>query len=262
MSYVWNASKYKSSSKLQKNVGEELLKYVQISEGDYILDAGCGVGNFTVKIASKAPKGHVIGIDSSASMINKCIEATENTDISNVEFINISLVDISYVNKFNIIFSNSVLHWVKDIEGALHAFSKALKPGGHIALQFPLLNESHPLIYLTNRVIEKLELNDYYDNWDNPWYVTDEEKFKSNLNNAGFNNVKVSKKESSFRFDSVKEAYDFFDSVGLKLFLDNLPEEKKSLFVKEFNKYLQESSVDRKIEFNFERIFAFADKSK
>lgn len=259
--HKWNASKYKSLSNLQKNVGQELMNYVEISENDCILDAGCGVGNFTFEIAGKAKKGSVIGIDSSASMIDKCIEALNGSNISNVEFINMNLTDIPYLNKFDIIFSNSVLHWVKNIEADLSAFSKALKANGHIALQFPLLNKCHPLINITESVIEKLELSHYYKNWDYPWYVPDEENFKYLLDKMGFYNISILKKKSDFRFNGVREAYDFFDSVGLRLFLDNLPEEKKTLFIREFTDNLQNRCIDNTIELNFERIFVFADKN-
>ena len=262
MSYIWNASKYKSASNLQANIGQELLNYIQISEDDCILDAGCGIGNFTMEIASIAQKGYVVGIDSSASMINKCIETMGEVDIRNVEFINMSLTDIIYENKFDIIFSNSVLHWIKDIEKALNAFSRALKPSGYMAVQFPLLNLSHPLIYFTNKVINNLNLNEYYKAWDNPWYAPEEEDFKLLLVSQGFNNINICKKQSFFKFNSVKEAYEFFDSIGLQLFLSNLNQEKRDLFIEEFIKSLQEVSTEDYIELKFERIFAFATKNK
>ncbi|KJZ85076.1 hypothetical protein ClosIBUN22A_CONTIG80g01839 [Clostridium sp. IBUN22A] len=89
-----------------------MLNYIQISEDDCILDAGCGIGNFTMEIASIAQKGYVVGIDSSASMINKCIETMGEVDIRNVEFINMSLTLVQCCNviHFKLLFFDCILY--------------------------------------------------------------------------------------------------------------------------------------------------------
>ncbi|MDU7441400.1 MAG: hypothetical protein E7L05_12730, partial [Clostridium sp.] len=90
----------------------------------------------------------------------------------------------------------------------------------------------------------------------------EEEDFKLLLVSQGFNNINICKKQSFFKFNSVKEAYEFFDSIGLQLFLSNLNQEKRDLFIEEFIKSLQEVSSEDYIELKFERIFAFATKNK
>lgn len=262
MTFAWDAAKYRSSSNLQKIIGHELLDNIQIKKTDCILDAGCGVGDLTLEIACKAEKGYVIGIDSSDSMIEKCIETAQENNIKNVNFLTLSVTDIIFEDKFDIIFSNSVLHWVKEIGKTLNVFLKALKPGGFIALQFPLLNSSHPLVYITRIVIDTLDLHEFYRMWEFPWYVTTEEEFRSLMINMNYCNIKIYKKETTFKFNSVEKAYEFFELIGLNIYLNKLSQDRIELFKEEFIRNIQSLSIEECVELKFERIFAFARRNK
>lgn len=69
MEFNWSALKYSFSNKIQAEIGCMLIEGMGIKDHNKILDAGCGVGNITFKIAEKAKNGKVIGIDYSSSMI-------------------------------------------------------------------------------------------------------------------------------------------------------------------------------------------------
>jgi len=183
-------------------------------------------------------------------------------DSKNVEFHNVSLTDIPYESQFDVIFSNSVLHCVKEIQKALRALYKALKPSGYLAVQFPLLNPAHPLVCFANQAIDSLKLQRAFETWEFPWYTTTEEDFKTLMTDMGFYHVEVVKKESCFQFHSVSEAYTFFDAVGLKLYLDELPREKTALFISEFNRNIEALWTGESVKLKFERIFALGAKNK
>ena len=256
MSFLWDGEMYSNVSDIQATIGNELLSKTKISESDFVLDAGCGAGNITIEIAEKASQGHIIGIDSSVSMIEKCQEMILKRNIRNVEFFVSDITEISYDSTFDLIFSNSVFHWIKESKKALELLLKALKPDGTISIQFPLLNENHPLINYTNRVIEKLNFNDVYSNWSFPWYVPAKHDYETLLAEVGFRDIVIEEVKRTYKFDSASHLCAFFDSVGLQIYLDILQNEQVELFRKTLIMLVTESSL----EFSFERLFAFGKK--
>ncbi len=71
MKFNWDSNKYTKISDLQEKVGNELIEKLNLKEDYRVLDAGCGIGNITFKVAEIVKNGHVLGIDSSSSMIKK-----------------------------------------------------------------------------------------------------------------------------------------------------------------------------------------------
>ncbi len=84
MKYDWNSNKYTTISELQEKVSNELIEQLSFNENDHVLDAGCGIGNITFKVAKTVKSGHILGIDSSLSMIKRCNENLNATNTSNV----------------------------------------------------------------------------------------------------------------------------------------------------------------------------------
>ena len=259
MRFEWDSSKYISSSGLQTAMGKKLINTLPIRNNEDILDIGCGTGNLTIKMAGIVNNGYVTGIDSSPLMIKKAKEMAESIGVINIQFLVMDAGDINFSRQFDIVFSNSAIHWVKESEKLLKSIRVALKQRGHIGLQFPLLNSSHPLIAIASEVIKSLKLEDYYNSWDFPWFVPALEEYKALLRNLGFKDINIQQIENSFKFKSAAAAFDFFESVGFVLFLEPLPSEMKILFREEFMKTLKELASNNGLEFTFQRLFAFAN---
>jgi trans-aconitate 2-methyltransferase len=66
----WNASEYALISGLQKAMAEEVLVLLDVEGFERILDVGCGDGKITAEVATRVPRGAVVGVDSSKDMIN------------------------------------------------------------------------------------------------------------------------------------------------------------------------------------------------
>src|SRR5260370_36046982 len=75
-----------------------------------ILDLGCGDGEHSGRLALRVPKGFVLGIDSSLSMISAALTCARTNLAFRLQDIN----QLDYEQEFDVIFSNSALHWVKE----------------------------------------------------------------------------------------------------------------------------------------------------
>lgn len=253
--FEWDSTKYSTISGLQAEVGHMLMKALDLQPYERILDLGCGTGNLTVELASQCNQGFVLGIDASASMIGQA--RTRSTGLVNVEFCVQDAKRIQFQQEFDVVFSNSALHWLLESDKVLTAIHKALRPGGRIGLQFPLLNDRHPLIAFTRQVIQTLGFERYYQGWKFPWFVTTADDYTKSLYNSGYQNVTVELIQTAFRFESPAQAYDFFDAVGLGLYLVPLAEEQAQRFKQELYRALEQTNTLNGISFRFERLFAF-----
>ena len=66
----WNPEDYHHNSSVQLSWARELITKLDLKGDERILDIGCGDGKITASIASTAPNGSVLGIDSSHEMIS------------------------------------------------------------------------------------------------------------------------------------------------------------------------------------------------
>lgn len=100
-------------------------------DGRY-LDVGCGNG-YTVRWAAvRMPDGRAVGLDVSSQMIARA--RSLSADYPNVEFIESPFPPPGLRGRsFDAIFSMEVFYYFPDIEAALGAVLKLLKPGGTFA---------------------------------------------------------------------------------------------------------------------------------
>jgi SAM-dependent methyltransferase len=100
-------------------------------DGRY-LDVGCGNG-YTVRwAAERMPAGRAVGLDVSSQMIARA--QSLSADYSNAEFIESPFPAPGLSDgSFDVIFSMEVFYYFPDIDAALEAVAKLLKPGGTFA---------------------------------------------------------------------------------------------------------------------------------
>lgn len=131
---VWDAADYSVSSSAQLDWGRQLLEKLELSGSEDVLDIGCGDGKLTAMIAERVPRGNVIGIDSSESMIDHASEKHAN-GADNLSFQQVDARELSFEDRFDAVFSNAALHWIHDHGPVLRGIYRALRPGGRILLQ-------------------------------------------------------------------------------------------------------------------------------
>jgi trans-aconitate 2-methyltransferase len=126
---TWNPDLYQSSHSFVWKFGRDLLALLAPQAGERILDVGCGTGQLTAEIAQSGAE--VLGIDSAGTMVD---QAHEN--FPNLRFEQVSATALPYREEFDAVFSNAVLHWVRDAETAAAAISRALRRGGRFVAEF------------------------------------------------------------------------------------------------------------------------------
>jgi len=129
----WNPSLYLKFEEGRNKPIYDLIAHIPVMQPKRIIDIGCGPGNSTAPLAKMYPGVEIIGIDSSPSMIAKAKK--EYPDMEWMVFD--ANRDLSDFGSFELVFTNSVLHWLPDHERLLPRLFGLLSENGVFAAQIP-----------------------------------------------------------------------------------------------------------------------------
>ena len=196
------------------------------------MDIGCGDGKVTTEIAVSVPNGKVVGIDSSADMIELAKKKFSNEQDPNLEFHIGDASDLKFNNEFDIVFSNAALHWVKNHKPVATGIRNALKQRGRILLQMGGKGNAESILSLFDILLEKENWKKYFTGFEFPYFFPSDEEYKIILKDAGL---------VPLRIELIPRVMTYEDSAGLSgwlrttwlPYLERLPENLKETFVKE-----------------------------
>lgn len=177
----WNAKKYNKHADFVSLLATPVVELLNPKKDERILDLGCGDGILAVSIEKLGAK--VIAVDLSEDMVKKTKE-------KGIEAYVMSATDLSFENKFEAVFSNAVLHWVKEPKIALEKIYNSLKNEGRFIAEFGGYGNSKHLTDAMQKVFDKYP---EYGKFNNPWYFPKEEDYRQLLKNEGFEvqNIKI-----------------------------------------------------------------------
>lgn len=171
----WEASYYDNAMSFVSRFGEDLMEWLNPQEGENIVDFGCGTGDLAAQIATKGAQ--VLGIDISPEMVGRAREKYPQ-----LSFECSNGMSWRGEQKFDAVFSNAALHWMKDAEAAINNMISCLKPGGRLVAEFGGYRNVETII---EAVKETLCKNDRLDAFVMPWYFPTVGEYSVLLEKAG-----------------------------------------------------------------------------
>jgi trans-aconitate methyltransferase len=123
----WDPDTYARNARFVSDLGAGVFGLLAPQPGERILDLGCGDGALTEKLVAAGCR--VIAIDSSASQIGAARARGLDARRGNAE-------TLPFQGEFDAVFSNAVLHWIRDASAAIASVHRALKPGGRFVAEF------------------------------------------------------------------------------------------------------------------------------
>jgi trans-aconitate methyltransferase len=125
----WDAVAYDQKHSFVWQLAADLLELLAPRPGERILDLGCGTGHLTRRIADAG--ADVVGLDADPGMIEQA-----RRHYPGIRFEQGDAADFSVAQPYDAVFSNAVLHWVRDPEGAVRCIARALRAGGRLVAEF------------------------------------------------------------------------------------------------------------------------------
>lgn len=126
-SQTWDAADYAANARFVSDLAGPVIELLAPRAGERILDLGCGDGALTQALVARGIT--MVGIDASAEMVAA----------ATARGLDARLVDASalpFVEEFDAVLSNAVLHWVVDLRPVLDGVRRALRPGGRFVGEF------------------------------------------------------------------------------------------------------------------------------
>ena len=137
VSETWNPQQYEKFRNHRRRPFADLTVRVGAISPAIVVDLGCGSGALTLELAKRWPRARIIGLDSSAPMLD---QARRNDSLGRVEWVHseVESWDPAQVGaSIDVIITNSLLQWVPSHPRLIPGWIKALAPGGWFAMQVP-----------------------------------------------------------------------------------------------------------------------------
>jgi len=104
-------------------------------DAQYLLDVGCGGGNWTVKLLQKRPGLDVTLLDLAPAMLERASERALAAGAATVATVQCDIRNVHLDRRFDIIIASAVLHHLRDPHewrGVFRYFFDILMPGGSL----------------------------------------------------------------------------------------------------------------------------------
>jgi len=220
----WDASTYDRVSDIQAEWSLDVIDRLGLSGDETVLDAGCGSGRVTKLLLERLPRGRVVGVDSSARMIEQAREALpERTD-----FVVSDLLDLELDDPVDAVFSNATLHWVLDHRRLFTRLHAALRPGGKLEAQCGGIGNLDEFLNSLENVNGDERFAPYVRGIASSWNFASPGDTELRLRAAGFDGVHCWLEE---RLEKPREPREFLRVVCLGPHLERLPEHLHEQYV-------------------------------
>jgi len=109
------------------------LRYLALSPGERVLDAGCGSGAITRAIGRAVAQGLATGVDREPKYIDFARRKAAAEGLHNVHFEVGDVLSLPFEDgSFDVVWSKHVLQWVRQRKQALAEFKRVVRPGGRV----------------------------------------------------------------------------------------------------------------------------------
>jgi trans-aconitate methyltransferase len=133
----WDADLYAANTAHHRRHDDDFLGGLTLPAGARVLDVGCGVGDFTARLATLGPDVEVLGVDADPGMV----AAAARQASPSLRFAVCRAQELDRVvpaDSTDAVFSVAALHWVPEADhpGMLAQVRRVLRAGGLFRAQF------------------------------------------------------------------------------------------------------------------------------
>jgi trans-aconitate 2-methyltransferase len=222
----WDGPTYDRISGPMEALGREVLARLELRGDEVVLDAGCGSGRITQALIERLPRGHVIGVDQSPSMVEAAMDRLgPEADIRLLDLLALELDE-----PVDAILSTATFHWVADHDRLFRRLHAALRPGGRLVAQ---CGGEGNITVLRGKVAPLLTREPYaehFRDWRPPWTYAGPDETRERLISAGFTSAECRLTPAPREPEHPRE---FLSTIVLGPHVQQLPQELRSGFMDE-----------------------------
>ena len=226
MAHEFDGKKYEKASTHQKEWGTKLIAGLNLHGAESVLDLGCGDGTLTKQTAELLPGGDVVGIDASKGMIDAALPKSRE----NLQFLLMDINELDFVARFDVVFSNATLHWVKDHKRLLENAHRSLRVGGRLRFNFAGDGNCSNFFRVIRQAMALSEFATYFAQFEWPWYMPPVDEYLDLVEGSGLRRARIWGENADRYFPNVEAMTRWVDQPSLVPFLGVVPNQKKDSF--------------------------------
>jgi trans-aconitate 2-methyltransferase len=220
----WDGKSYDRISGPMEALGLEVLARLELRGDEVVLDAGCGSGRITQALIERVPRGRVIAVNTSASMVDAARQRLgPQADIRRQD-----LLELELDEPVDGVLSTATFHWIADHERLFARLHGALRPGGRLVAQCGGEGNITELRGRANAILARAPYAEHFTDWRPPWNYAAPEPTRERLLGAGFTSAECWLAPAPQEPEHPRE---FLSTIVLGPHVQHLPEELRDPFM-------------------------------
>jgi len=185
----WNAASYDKVADPQVRWGAEVLARLPLEGDETVLDAGCGTGRVTELLLARLPRGRVVALDASASMLEQARGRLAGFG-DRVTYVQADLErPLPIAAPVDAVLSTATFHWVPDHDLLFRNLHDVLVPGGRLVAQCGGFGNVADVKAAGIDVASEAPYAEHFAGWETDWTFATPEDTQRRLELAGFSDV-------------------------------------------------------------------------
>ncbi len=218
----WDARTYDRVADPMTRWGSAVLDRLPLDGDERVLDAGCGSGRVTERLAERLPNGHVIALDGSTSMVDAARQRLAPFG-DRIEYVVADLGDpLPIEGKVDAVLSTATFHWVPDHDALFSNLAAVTRHGGWLVAQCGGAGN----IASIQRVLATIG-----DGWLGAVHFETVLATTRRLDAAGYVDIECWLTDEPTRFEPGEPFETYLRTVVLGAHLERLPPEEHDAFV-------------------------------
>ncbi|MEA2537177.1 MAG: trans-aconitate 2-methyltransferase [Chloroflexota bacterium] len=235
MTRDWDAATYDRIADPMTRWGTAVLDRLVLAGHERVLDAGCGSGRVTERLAERLPRGAVVALDGSPSMIAEARRRLARFG-DRVEYLIADLGrPLPLTSPVDAILSTATFHWVPDHAALFRNLAAVVRPGGRLVAQCGGAG---------NIASIRAILATVGDGWLGPTHYETPETTRTRLEAAGFVEVETWLHPEPTPLEPGEPLETYLATVVLGAHLERLPVAGRAAFVHEVADRLPRPEID------------------
>jgi trans-aconitate 2-methyltransferase len=222
----WHGANYDRLSTPMEAMGREVLDRLPLEGSETVIDAGCGSGRVTEALLARVPRGRVIGVDASASMVEAARERLG--DAVELQVADLATFDLGL--RADAILSTATFHWIADHDALFCRLRAHLRPGGRLVAQCGGHGNIAGVHAAAQEVMSRAPYAPHFEGWNGPWNFATPQDAERRLRAAGFSQARTWPEQRPVAPD---DPHAYLSEINLGAHLGRLPNELHTRFVDE-----------------------------
>jgi trans-aconitate 2-methyltransferase len=243
----WDGSTYDRISGPMESLGLEVLGRLDLKGDETVLDAGCGSGRITQALIERLPRGQVIAVDQSPSMV----EAARKRLGPGADIRVLDLLELELEMPVDAIFSTATFHWIADHDRLFRRLRAALVPGGRLVAQCGGEGNIEVLRGHVAPLLSQEPYAEHFRDWVPPWNYAPVPATDERLHSAGFASAECWLTPAPREPEYPRE---FLATIVLGPHMQRLPEELRDRFMDDALRRIGEPVVVDYVRLNIDAI--------